>query len=229
MLPVGVRPRSWAWIVFLLTLTSVSFKQSMNSCWRDSISQTFSFPIFWMAADFSSLLNYKEANFARREKYQSLLYRFSAPFFFWRCTVLNSERLQEDPSFPSPRSLVISSDPALWQPATPGSHPSSLPKKPIPLVGLDPVTLKEPHTSLLPSWISSDFWRTGASMLSISRWSHSYGLLIGFGNPLAGREGYEDHTAFAELHRGSASPLGDLISRRLMPFYPRAQAKQDQI
>lgn len=81
MLPVGVRPHSWAWMVFLLTLTSVSFKQSMNSCWRDSISQTFSLPIFWMAADFSSLLNYKEANFARREKYQSLLYRFSAPFF----------------------------------------------------------------------------------------------------------------------------------------------------
>lgn len=25
MLPAGVRPRSWAWIVFLLTLTSVSF------------------------------------------------------------------------------------------------------------------------------------------------------------------------------------------------------------
>ena len=169
------------------------------------------------------------------ERSTSLFYIGSLPCF-WRCRVLDLEGLQEDPPFPPPTYLVISSDLVLWQPVSPGSYPCSLPKiKPVLLIGLDPVILKEPHTSPLPPWISSDFWRTGATALSVSRWSPSYGLLTRFSNPLAGRckqsarEGYRSHSALAQQHLGWAPLLGDLISLRLTPFYPRAQDKQDWI
>lgn len=58
--------------------------------------------------------------------------------------------------------ISISPNLALWQPVTPGSYAHSLPKKrkkkkPILIIGLDPVTLKECLTLPLPPRISSSF------------------------------------------------------------------------